>query len=103
MRISDWSSDVCSSDLRGAGSLQQSGERGECDGQKGCQHGKRGDQFDQGKARFLAVHVWLLAEGISGCPCPFAREIGAWRWRSEESRVGEGCVRTFRSRWSPYH
>src|SRR3546814_8203653 len=100
MRISDWSSDVCSSDLvvldrsqprsgqrrgeqvvgaRGAGSLQQSGERGECDGQKGCQHGKRGDQFDQGKARFLAVHVWLLDEGISGCPCPFAREI-----RSEE-------------------
>src|SRR3546814_16209927 len=113
MRISDWSSDVCSSDLvlrlgiaariliddppvapdfvapagaaigagangdrcvvldrsqprsgqrrgeqvvgaRGAGSLQQSGERGECDGPKGCQTGKSGDQFDQGKARFLA-------------------------------------------------
>src|SRR3546814_19379717 len=23
--------------------------------------------------------------------------------RSEERRVGKGCVRTFRSRWSPYH
>src|SRR3546814_11666873 len=30
-----------------------------------------------------------------------------WRfedvWRSEESRVGKGCVSTCRSRWSPYH
>src|SRR3546814_12104018 len=29
----------------------------------------------------------------------------AWhaRWRSEERRVGKECVRTCRSRWSPYH
>src|SRR3546814_13477324 len=25
------------------------------------------------------------------------------RVRSEERRVGKECVRTFRSRWSPYH
>src|SRR3546814_13819493 len=25
------------------------------------------------------------------------------RWRSEERRVGKECVRTCRSRWSPYH
>src|SRR3546814_11303144 len=24
------------------------------------------------------------------------------RWRSEERRVGKGCVSTFRSRWAPY-
>src|SRR3546814_12426602 len=24
-------------------------------------------------------------------------------WRSEERRVGKVCVRTCRSRWSPYH
>src|SRR3546814_13545334 len=24
-------------------------------------------------------------------------------WRSDESRVGEECVSTCRSRWSPYH
>src|SRR3546814_19685355 len=24
-------------------------------------------------------------------------------WRSEERRVGKECVRTCRSRWSPYH
>src|SRR3546814_19869806 len=37
---------------------------------------------------------------------------GRWRYRyrvageairSEERRVGKGCVSTFRSRWSPYH
>src|SRR3546814_19594371 len=34
------------------------------------------------------------------------RHIGAgWTWtlRSEERRVGKECVRTCRSRWSPYH
>src|SRR3546814_12947307 len=28
---------------------------------------------------------------------------GTWSERSEERRVGKECVRTCRSRWSPYH
>src|SRR3546814_17982903 len=31
------------------------------------------------------------------------RLVGANRLRSEERRVGTGCVSTCRSRWSPYH
>src|SRR3546814_19639463 len=31
-----------------------------------------------------------------------ARADGMWG-RSEERRVGQECVRTFRSRWAPYH
>src|SRR3546814_15660654 len=27
----------------------------------------------------------------------------AWKFRSEERRVGKECVSTCRSRWSPYH
>src|SRR3546814_12981896 len=33
-----------------------------------------------------------------------ARELASWlRGRSEERRVGNECVSTCRSRWSPYH
>src|SRR3546814_8113704 len=36
---------------------------------------------------------------IKGYPVPGGRKTG----RSEERRVGQGCVRTCRSRWSAYH
>src|SRR3546814_1165128 len=77
MRISDWSSDVCSSDLL---------------------HRRRW----RGAARFRRrrrVAVRRLcpreAEGRS-------RQLAAYS-RSEERRVGKECVSTCRSRWSPYH
>src|SRR3546814_19318621 len=49
-----------------------------------------------------------------GCAFPFSRPLarnrtseprrGGSAWlRSEERRVGKECVRTCRSRWSPYH
>src|SRR3546814_19630493 len=66
LRISDWSSDVCSSDLpehRRRGSWQRSG----------------------------------------GAQRPFVERDVEARERSEERRVGHECVRTCRSRWSPYH
>src|SRR3546814_14442553 len=34
---------------------------------------------------------------------PGDTELTRWSRRSEESRVGKECVRTCRSRWSPYH
>src|SRR3546814_13570480 len=99
MRISDWSSDVCSSDLAP----------------------------DAG--RFVGVHffnpvpVMALVEVIRGLATSpetvtavegFAASLGKQVVhafdapgfvvnRSEERRVGNECVSTCRSRWAPYH
>src|SRR3546814_4757388 len=75
MRISDWSSDVCSSDLQWVvnaytvvfAGLMLAG-------------GSLGDRW--GRKRVMIVGLVI---------------------RSEERRVGKECVSTCRSRWSPYH
>src|SRR3546814_12997305 len=82
MRISDWSSDVCSSDL-GTDAARPLG----------------GDATSKVAARLAAGadrprHFPAL--GLR-CASPEARE------RSEERRVGKECVSTCRSRWWPYH
>src|SRR3546814_10516626 len=76
MRISDWSSDVCSSDL-----IDEIAGNGE-----------RDVRFEQGDAHFAhrGAHV-RLGQRATASP------------RSEERRVGKECVSTCRSRWSPYH
>src|SRR3546814_5300601 len=88
MRISDWSSDVCSSDL-----LAQ------C---QGWHLGRRNPQ----------PHAAHHAEPCGGVPHRGNPERGreenprgaCWlRRRSEERRVGKECVSTCRSRWYPYH
>src|SRR3546814_7889266 len=83
MRISDWSSDVCSSDL------PDSGLRG--DGPPGA--GKR-KRAICGRAERDVLRGPLPHR--SGC-------TAERRGRSEERRVGKECVSTCRSRWSPYH
>src|SRR3546814_2118886 len=98
MRISDWSSDVCSSDLGPAAQAPR------LDGQGG---------FTMKNTITLLVLVVLLALLIA-LPwiAPYfyifiATEIlilGLFAAsRSEERRVGKECVSTCRSRWSPYH
>src|SRR3546814_9276446 len=78
MRISDWSSDVCSSDL---GSYVESANVDKrVKNVRGCQ--------------FKAVNKINRPED---------HEDERPRWRSEERRVGKECVSTCRSRWSPYH
>src|SRR3546814_18621135 len=92
MRISDWSSDVCSSDLiddtapyllgrfrQGVCDLGQCPRRSEPDA--GWEAGHAGDRLAQ---PMRGSHV--------------AKAV-----RSEERRVGKECVSTCRSRWSPYH
>src|SRR3546814_20048230 len=100
MRISDWSSDVCSSDLD-----------------------------ERWRFWFLEALVWILLGTAvlfkigwvrrAEAARPFAFALGvfvaamvvrlaATGWtadgvRSEERRVGKECVSTCRSRWSPYH
>src|SRR3546814_9949417 len=81
MRISDWSSDVCSSDL------QQPGHPGQQDGPG--QIVEDGEQRDR--------HVF--GDGARNRAVRFV-EVQP---RSEERRVGKECVSTCRSRWSPYH
>src|SRR3546814_15355623 len=79
MRISDWSSDVCSSDLVGV----HRRDRHAADGVPlaSCQTpGGAGDM------RLLKI----------------VPDNTSFR-RSEERRVGKECVSTCRSRWSPYH
>src|SRR3546814_8503154 len=81
MRISDWSSDVCSSDL-GARDAQQ---------------------FSKLLSRLEGHTAWIADE-----QWPFRDNPRSWKDiqnvnRSEERRVGKECVSTCRSRWSPYH
>src|SRR3546814_2868073 len=75
MRISDWSSDVCSSDL----SLSISA----------CERLLTSSDVQ-------AKWTNSLIPDRSGCELIFSL-------RSEERRVGKECVSTCRSRWSPYH
>src|SRR3546814_16446407 len=78
MRISDWSSDVCSSDL-----LQ-----------------RRVNEIvamvlTAGQRARVAPQEWQMSADFFTQAHPDAR--------SEERRVGKECVSTCRSRWSPYH
>src|SRR3546814_3832487 len=99
MRISDWSSDVCSSDL-----YQLHPDDGDARAhprlllrrRPAHLHGCR-DLQRMG----LAASVHLLdpaARRDDVDPAPARGEP-----RSEERRVGKECVSTCRSRWSPYH
>src|SRR3546814_3211145 len=52
----------------------------------------------RGARNFILVAAGLLVAAI-GC----SRVYLGVHWRSEERRVGQECVSTCRSRWSPYH
>src|SRR3546814_7793178 len=79
MRISDWSSDVCSSDL-----VRK-------------KHGFSQGLIDDLKAHRLQITKAHLAEDFEA-----AFDVALYSLRSEERRVGKECVSTCRSRWSPY-
>src|SRR3546814_2213402 len=76
MRISDWSSDVCSSDLMTV------------------------------KADFLFTLPAVIVQPLSGAWLIWQTGLDwfdYWLIRSEERRVGKECVSTCRSRWSATH
>src|SRR3546814_13464382 len=104
MRISDWSSDVCSSDL--AGTLAR---------RAGAAHRPRATAVDRRLHR-RGGRVWRgsggrTAGGVGGGGPrrpPAGRgglrlRVPRRRRRSEERRGGKECVSTGRSRWAPYH
>src|SRR3546814_6354813 len=90
MRISDWSSDVCSSDLitigAGGGSMAW---------------------LDH----YAALRVGPRSAGAMPGPACYGQggkaatvtDCNLLAGRSEERRVGKECVSTCRSRWSQYH
>src|SRR3546814_11881292 len=94
MRISDWSSDVCSSDLAkpsasdsliqmAADSISTINEN-------------FGPTFDHRRTKTTSDqkhNTWIHLSFQCIRPAK----------RSEERRVGKECVSTCRSRWSPYH
>src|SRR3546814_5249936 len=80
MRISDWSSDVCSSDLEEIkpGTVKP---------------------FDDASVQSELTELYQNREKQKH----FEEFSDKLDQRSEERRVGKECVSTCRSRWSPYH
>src|SRR3546814_10757148 len=78
MRISDWSSDVCSSDLYSGNKKSAAITR----------------RSDEAPTRGIRAEMQAPARRTAPVAPPD---------RSEERRVGKECVSTCRSRWSPYH
>src|SRR3546814_14212012 len=99
MRISDWSSDVCSSDL-------PDGERTDLPRPSI----DTGLGLERVAAVLQGVHdnydtdtfKTLIAASVEQTGVP-ADEAHKASHRSEERRVGKECVSTCRSRWSPVH
>src|SRR3546814_18576822 len=107
MRISDWSSDVCSSDLENeidstdmifAQAAAQSAEAVENSRQLSDE--VQSIESILGFIRDIAGQTNLLALNAT---IAAARAGDAGLGRSDERRVGKECVSTCRSRWSPYH
>src|SRR3546814_175769 len=89
MRISDWSSDVCSSDLN-----------------------KQLIKLKENMADWRLMYkladlhpdlCWKPRRKKLVTPLIHKRVPNAQHLRSEERRVGKECVSKCRSRWSPYH
>src|SRR3546814_16494618 len=106
MRISDWSSDVCSSDLWHATDELTLGAMVS----KGYNGGGAGFTFDVPFRNFVfeEEEVWTYeAYGradLDGGRLALTGTVffSDYKNRSEERRVGKECVRTCRSRWSQY-
>src|SRR3546814_13852828 len=121
MRISDWSSDVCSSDLTNGEQIftickNKYVFRGEMQKPvcRRCWQWIHGDISDYAM-QFAAKNIIrpekilraaqdreTMKEGIIGYLLQM-RVRATPDPRSEERRVGKECVSTCRSRWSPYH
>src|SRR3546814_11114628 len=111
MRISDWSSDVCSSDLTmWGGKLTFTAPMlwaiglvtmFTIGGLSGVSHAVAPADTQQTDTYYIVAHFHYVIFGEA----LFAFFGGFYFWwpRSEERRVGKECVGTFRSRWSPNH
>src|SRR3546814_12635268 len=94
MRISDWSSDVCSSDLEISCPSQ-------CESLTNpVLHSRCCDFILDDK---VSDKILARVSNNTSKPHSYYKEDVQINRRSEERRVGKECVSTCRSRWSPYH
>src|SRR3546814_13307597 len=104
MRISDWSSDVCSSDLYPPARLLFGSHGATVAGIPVDDQGMRVDLIPDGTS---LIYVTPSHQFPLGMPMSQARREAllarAYELRSEERRGGQGCVNTCRYRWSPTH
>src|SRR3546814_15056398 len=103
MRISDWSSDVCSSDLSFVGyAVEKRVAKDPSRFGKGAIEGIASPESANNAAAQTAF-IPTLTLGIPGSSVMAVMMGALLIHRSEERRVGKECVSTCRSRWSPYH
>src|SRR3546814_10815790 len=108
MRISDWSSDVCSADLAAKQSQKPFKQRKQ-----------KGNPLPEGNP--AAFRTWYVPDGVDTGPSghrnadgrgpkkPYGKKPGGGQgrpgaggnrpFRTEERRVGKECVSTCRTRW----
>src|SRR3546814_2167363 len=96
-RISDWSSDVCSSDLR----IGVAGQVGQLRDKPRFTHGIGGLPLRFDIHRLHHIVARRISQIVFWKIAPLDRVVIAVG--SEERRVGKECVSTCRYRWSPYH
>src|SRR3546814_11054216 len=105
MRISDWSSDVCSSDLVAIQATRDRNRQEQIDGRQhlipgGCEVETGSNRLFGGTAvPFILARARCITLGVEQRLTTAHVRIG----RSEERRVGKECVCPGRSRWWPYH
>src|SRR3546814_13101254 len=114
MRISDWSSDVCSSDLLDDGpngkprAIKFDNILGNVAFSSDAPPFRPRGEREQ-ELTLIELYAAIHHPGSTGINPPrlvsefHARLVRALSLRSEERRVGKECVSTCRSRWSPYH
>src|SRR3546814_11553158 len=108
MRISDWSSDVCSSDLKAARGVAWSRDPdspfGQCpvpSAQTIWLGSSDGKYLDRLTIAIAPYEIGPYVEGSYKINLPMSAAIV--HARSEARSVGKACVSTCRSRWSQYH
>src|SRR3546814_16824790 len=109
MRISDWSSDVCSSDLSATETVGR--QLGLIQSDVTAIRSDVSDLHEMAQPHMIIKRPASAADHFNNAwlyhtmqrnPAKAREEIRALN-RSEERRVGKECVSTCRSRWSPYN
>src|SRR3546814_15005072 len=101
MRISDWSSDVCSSDLAWVAAthgIQPSSALFHAIVEKRHLATPDGVTVDAA-GRVVLAEIKTTNKTWRSIPRTYLRQV----WRSEERRGGKECVRSCKSRWVPDH
>src|SRR3546814_21032965 len=103
MRISDWSSDVCSSDLITVTAVLHDYDSGRPVSSVSSTSQASFNQTTNDYANLISERDARDRAMRDAAEQIRIRLANYFDRRSEERRVGKECVSTCRSRWSPYH